>query len=87
MTQDTSALSAERPQDGADGPEGVPAEDSVASPVIDADEAVFTGEAPAGKTFWANLNSPFSLGLLLTLGGLAARARGRALWYLATIIK
>ena len=47
---------------------------------------VFTGEAPAGKTFWANLNSPFRLGLVLTLGGLAAIALGLAFWNLATII-
>ncbi|WP_341995302.1 AI-2E family transporter [Microbacterium sp. LWH7-1.2] len=47
---------------------------------------VFTGEAPEGKTFWANLNSPFRLGLVLTLGGLAAIALGLAFWNLSTII-
>ncbi|MGN6221108.1 MAG: AI-2E family transporter [Microbacterium sp.] len=47
---------------------------------------VFTGEAPAGKTFWANLNSPFQLGLLLTLGGLVAVMLGLAFWNLSTII-
>ncbi|MGU3643520.1 AI-2E family transporter [Microbacterium sp. C23T] len=50
------------------------------------DAPVFTGEAPAGKTFWANLNSPFRLGLVLTLGGLAAIALGLAFWNLSTII-
>ena len=47
---------------------------------------VFTGEAPAGKTFWANLNSPFRLGLVLTLGALVAVALGLAFWNLSTII-
>ncbi|KQP74042.1 MULTISPECIES: AI-2E family transporter [unclassified Microbacterium] len=50
------------------------------------DTPVFTGEAPAGKTFWANLNSPFRLGLVLTLGALAAVALGLAFWNLSTII-
>lgn len=50
------------------------------------DAPVFTGEAPEGKTFWANLNSPFRLGLVLTLGGLAAIALGLAFWNLSTII-
>ncbi|MBD3941181.1 AI-2E family transporter [Microbacterium sp. NEAU-LLC] len=49
-------------------------------------QPVFTGEAPAGKTFWANLNSPFQLGLLLTLGALVAVALGLAFWNLSTII-
>ncbi|MDQ7876832.1 AI-2E family transporter [Microbacterium sp. QXD-8] len=49
-------------------------------------QPVFTGEAPEGKTFWANLNSPFRLGLVLTLGALAAVALGLAFWNLSTII-
>jgi len=55
---------------------------------LEAEEAapVFTGEAPEGKTFWANLNSPFRLGLVLTLGALAAVALGLAFWNLSTII-
>ena len=60
-----------------------------ATPATDAttDETpVFTGEAPAGKTFWANLNSPFRLGLVATLGALAALALGLAFWNLSTII-
>lgn len=48
--------------------------------------AVFSGEAPASKTFWANLNHPFGLGLLLTLGGLVAVLLGLAFWNLSTII-
>lgn len=49
-------------------------------------EPVFTGEAPAGRTVWNNLNGPFRLGLLLTLGGLVAIALGLAFWNLSTII-
>ena len=86
MTQDTSARSAERPHDGADDAPAEVTDDAVTT-VADAEGAtVFTGEAPAGKTFWANLNSPFSLGLLVTLGGLAALALGLAFWNLSTII-
>ena len=48
--------------------------------------AEFSGEAPESKTFWANLNHPFSLGLLLTLGGLVAILLGLAFWNLSTII-
>jgi predicted PurR-regulated permease PerM len=47
---------------------------------------VFSGEAPAGKTFWANLNSPYRLGLVATLGALSAVALGLAFWNLSTII-
>ncbi|MFB8146188.1 AI-2E family transporter [Microbacterium sp. NPDC056003] len=48
--------------------------------------AELSGEAPESKTFWANLNHPFSLGLLLTLGGLVAILLGLAFWNLSTII-
>lgn len=48
--------------------------------------AVFSGEAPASKTFWANLNHPFGMGLFLTLGGLVAVLLGLAFWNLSTII-
>ncbi|WP_214468044.1 AI-2E family transporter [Microbacterium flavescens] len=48
--------------------------------------AVFSGEAPASKTFWANLNHPFGMGLSLTLGGLVAVVLGLAFWNLSTII-
>lgn len=57
--------------------------DSLGVPVA---APVFTGEAPAGKTFWANLNSPFRLGLVITLGALVAVALGLAFWNLSTII-
>jgi predicted PurR-regulated permease PerM len=48
--------------------------------------AARSGEAPASRTFWANLNQPFGVGLFLTLGGLVALALGLAFWNLSTII-
>ncbi|GAA5201077.1 AI-2E family transporter [Microbacterium jejuense] len=48
--------------------------------------AARSGEAPASRTFWANLNQPFGVGLFLTLGGLVAVALGLAFWNLSTII-
>jgi len=48
--------------------------------------AARSGEAPASRTFWANLNQPFGVGLFVTLGGLVAVALGLAFWNLSTII-
>ncbi|MGN8553231.1 UNVERIFIED_CONTAM: AI-2E family transporter [Microbacterium sp. SLM126] len=48
--------------------------------------AVLSGEAPASKTFWTNLNHPFTVGLLLTLGGLVALLLGIALTNISTIL-
>lgn len=48
--------------------------------------SVRTGEAVPSRTFWANLNSPFTLGFLITLGGLAAFLVGVAFASLSTII-
>lgn len=48
--------------------------------------AALSGEAPQSRTFWANLNQPFGVGLFLTLGGLVAVALGLAFWNLSTII-
>ncbi|GAB3396620.1 AI-2E family transporter [Humibacter soli] len=45
-----------------------------------------TGEAVPSRTFWANVNSPFTLGFLITLGGLAAFLVGVAFANLSTII-
>lgn len=86
MTQETSARSADRPHDAVDDAPVAAAGDGVTTVADTEGAAVFTGEAPAGKTFWANLNRPFSLGLLVTLGGLAALALGLAFWNLATIV-
>ncbi|WP_109208803.1 MULTISPECIES: AI-2E family transporter [Microbacterium] len=81
-TAGTDSQPVARDADASSGPAA-----SAATPVSGAEAApVFTGEAPAGKTFWANLNSPFRLGLVLTLGGLAAIALGLAFWNLSTII-
>ncbi|WP_460573102.1 AI-2E family transporter [Humibacter soli] len=48
--------------------------------------SVRTGEAVPSRTFWANVNSPFTLGFLITLGGLAAFLVGVAFANLSTII-
>ncbi|MET0296390.1 MAG: AI-2E family transporter, partial [Microbacterium sp.] len=48
--------------------------------------AVRSGEAPASRTFWATLNSPFGAGFLLTLGGLAAVLLGIAISNIATVL-
>ncbi|TQJ30424.1 AI-2E family transporter [Microbacterium sp. SLBN-146] len=48
--------------------------------------AVRSGEAPASRTFWATLNSPFGAGFLLTLGGLAALLLGLAISNIATVL-
>ncbi|WP_347345971.1 AI-2E family transporter [Microbacterium sp.] len=43
-------------------------------------------EAPAARTFWANLNRPFAIGFALTLGALVAITLGLAVTNLITII-
>jgi predicted PurR-regulated permease PerM len=43
-------------------------------------------EAVPSRTYWANLNHPFALGFLVTLGGLAAIVVGLAVSNLSTII-
>lgn len=48
--------------------------------------AAYSGEAPASKTFWANVNNPFTVGLLLTLGGLVALLLGIAVTNISTIL-
>lgn len=55
------------------------------APVPDA-VAAASGEAPASKTFWANLNQPFAVGFFLTLGGLVAFVLGLAVSNLSTVI-
>lgn len=44
-----------------------------------------TDETPASRTFWANLNHPFSLGFFLVFGGLVALALGMAITQLVTV--
>ena len=60
-----------------------------ADPAMIAASAIASAEAPAdrgGKPFWARLDSPFAVGFLLTLGGLAAALVGLALSNIATVI-
>ncbi len=48
--------------------------------------AATTSSDRGGKPFWTRLDSPFSVGLLLTLGGLVALLLGIAISNIATII-
>ncbi|MGZ8803932.1 MAG: AI-2E family transporter [Microbacterium sp.] len=48
--------------------------------------AATTSTGRGGKPFWAHLDSPFTAGLLLTLGGLVALLLGLAVSNIATII-
>ncbi|GAA2980199.1 putative PurR-regulated permease PerM [Microbacterium terrae] len=52
---------------------------------IPAESAATTG-AGSSKPFWARLDSPFTVGFLLTLGGLAAVLLGIAITNIATIL-
>lgn len=66
-----------------------------ASPAAGTEPSTDTGEIMAaatsstetgGKPFWMRLDSPFSVGFLLTLGGLAAALLGLALSNISTVI-
>lgn len=70
---DASEPAAPAPADAADA----------ASPTIVSREPA---EAPRERLFWANLNHPFGVGLLLTLGGLVAFVIGVAVSNLSTVI-
>jgi predicted PurR-regulated permease PerM len=48
--------------------------------------ATQSGEAPASRTFWTNLNRPFAVGLFATIGGLLAIVLGLAVASLSTIM-
>src|SRR5690606_13839937 len=76
-TDDTAAAGAQRHATSAAHESGDAVPDGVAA---------LSGEAPSSKTFWANLNHPFGIGISLTLGGLVAIALGLAFWNLSTII-
>jgi len=95
MTEDSPSLGARDAEVAtplaADATAGTDA--SVAADAAHADGAAdpdavaqLSGEAPASRTFWTNLNQPFGVGLFLTLGGLVAIALGLAFWNLSTII-
>jgi predicted PurR-regulated permease PerM len=64
-------------QEGAAHADGTAVPDAVAAR---------SGEAPASRTFWANLNQPFAVGLFVTLGALVAILLGLAFWNLSTIL-
>ena len=55
-------------------------------PATDAAAAVAIAENGQGRPFWARLDNPFTVGLLLTLGGLVALLLGIALTNIATIL-
>ncbi len=48
--------------------------------------SIATAENAVGRPFWARLDNPFTVGLLLTLGGLVALLLGIALTNIATIL-
>src|SRR6478735_109782 len=54
--------------------------------VADSTTAVAIAENGAGRPFWARLDNPFTVGLLLTLGGLVALMLGIALTNISTIL-
>jgi predicted PurR-regulated permease PerM len=88
----TDAMTPQGPTDAetvavlaADPAAGTDAARTPAGTVSD-DVAAISGEAPASRTFWTNLNHPFTVGLLLTLGGLVAVLLGIALTNIATIL-
>lgn len=72
MTDATTAPTEPTPE-----PAGEPSSDEV---------ALRTHEAVPSRTFWANLNHPFTMGFTLTLGGLAAFVVGIAFSNLSTIV-
>ena len=85
----TAAATAEPPSvDAASGTDAATAVDAARASGTAVPDTVAerSGEAPVSRTFWANLNQPFALGLFLTLGGLVAVALGLAFWNLSTII-
>lgn len=98
---DASGTTGSEPESSARSPiedattTGTPAVDAAAD-AAHADSAAQLSEADAAalrahepvpsRTFWANLNSPFALGFLITLGGLAAFVVGVAFSNLSTII-
>ncbi|SIT85361.1 AI-2E family transporter [Microbacterium sp. RU33B] len=80
--------------DGTPASEPVPGSEAVraqTADTTDADAADVMAAATAssdhgGKPFWARLDSPFAVGFLLTLGGLAALLLGLAIANISTVI-
>jgi predicted PurR-regulated permease PerM len=77
--------------DGTPSPEPLAASPAAGTDAATPDTGAVMVEATVpsdrgGKPFWAHLDSPFTAGLLLTLGGLVAVLLGIALTNIATVI-
>ena len=77
--------------DGTPSPEPLAASPAAGTDAATPDTSTVMAEATVpsdrgGRPFWAHLDSPFTAGLLLTLGGLAALLLGIALTNIATVI-
>ena len=77
--------------DGTPSPEPLAASPAAGTDAATPDTSAVMVEATVpsdrgGKPFWAHLDSPFTAGLLLTLGGLVAVLLGIALTNIATVI-
>jgi predicted PurR-regulated permease PerM len=77
--------------DGTPSPQPLAARPAAGTDAAVADPYVPDGSGPppsepVRKPFWARLDTPFALGFLLTLGGLAAVVLGIALTNIATVI-
>ena len=84
-----SANAADRPAPlAADPARGTDAGVPDRSEIVAAETAasIATAENAVGRPFWARLDNPFTVGLLLTLGGLVALLLGIALTNIATIL-
>ena len=77
--------------DGTPSPEPLAASPAAGTDAATPDTSTVIADATVpsdrgGRPFWAHLDSPFTAGLLLTLGGLAALLLGIALTNIATVI-
>ena len=77
--------------DGTPSPEPLAASPAAGTDAAAPDTGAVMAEATVpsdrgGRPFWARLDSPFTVGFLLTLGGLAALLLGIALTNIATVI-
>jgi predicted PurR-regulated permease PerM len=77
--------------DGTPSPEPLAASPAAGTDAAAPDSGAVMAEATVpsdrgGRPFWAHLDSPFTAGLLLTLGGLVALLLGIALTNIATVI-
>ena len=77
--------------DGTPSPEPLAASPATGTDVATPDAGAVIADATVssdrgGRPFWAHLDSPFTAGLLLTLGGLVAILLGIALTNIATVI-